>query len=251
MDPYDRDLGSIQDLRGFTLGYSLVQVLGLTCMILVLIWTSHYLGGFAGPSLPKLEFNYHPVFMVLGLVFLYGNGILVYRALRDQRKSRLKLLHAAIQLTAFICAVVALRTVFDSHNLATPKPIPNLYSLHSWVGITTVALFSIQLACGFTMFLFPGARQWLRAVYLPLHVYFGLAIFAMAVATALLGISEKLFFKLPSTYKDLPREAVLGNSLALCLVAFAILVIFMATRPSYRRISLPEEAALPLQPHTP
>lgn len=79
-------------------------------------------------------------------------GILVYRALRDQRKSRLKLLHAAIQMTAFICAVVALRTVFDSHNLATPKPIPNLYSLHSWVGITTVALFSIQVIPSFCFY---------------------------------------------------------------------------------------------------
>lgn len=67
---------------------------------------------------------------------------------------------------------------------------------HCGVLIMLFSVLHAQLACGFTMFLFPGARQWLRAVYLPLHVYFGLAIFAMAVATALLGISEKLFFKL-------------------------------------------------------
>ncbi|KAH8038499.1 hypothetical protein HPB51_001672 [Rhipicephalus microplus] len=53
-----------------------------------------------------------------------------------------------------------------------------------------------RLLCGFVAFLFPGVRQWLRAQYLPLHVYFGLAIFVLAVATALMGILEKLIFSL-------------------------------------------------------
>lgn len=196
MDPYDRELGTVQDLRGFTLGYSLVQVLGLSAVLLVTIWASNFMGGFSGPSNPKLEFNYHPVFMVLGMVFLYGNGILVYRALRTERKSRLKLVHGALMALAFLCAVAALKTVFDSHNLNQPAAIPNLYSLHSWLGLTAVLLFCMQLLTGFVSFLFPGVRQWLRAQYLPLHVFFGLAIFGLAVATALLGISEKLFFRL-------------------------------------------------------
>lgn len=251
MDPYDRELGTVQDLRGFTLGYSLVQVLGLSAVLLVTIWASNFMGGFSGPSNPKLEFNYHPVFMVLGMVFLYGNGILVYRALRTERKSRLKLVHGALMALAFLCAVAALKTVFDSHNLNQPAAIPNLYSLHSWLGLTAVLLFCMQLLTGFVSFLFPGVRQWLRAQYLPLHVFFGLAIFGLAVATALLGISEKLFFRLASNYSHLPGEAALGNLLGLCLLSFAVLVVFLATRTSYRRTPLPEEASLPLQPHSP
>lgn len=250
MEAYDHGGNVNQDLRGFTLGYGLAQVLGLSCVLMVVVWTSHYFGGFSGPSNPKTEFNYHPVFMVLGMVFLYGNGILVYRALRSERKSRLKLLHGALHALAFLSSVVALKTVFDSHNFASP-PIPNLYSLHSWMGLLTVILFSAQLLCGFVAFLFPGVRQWLRAQYLPLHVYFGLAIFVLAVATALMGILEKLIFSLKANYQMLPGEAVLGHMIALCMVCFAAMVVYLATRTSYRRTPLPEEATLPLQAHTP
>lgn len=251
MESYEQDLAPNQDLRGFTIGYGLSQLLGLSCVLMVVIWTSHYMGGFSGQSNPQTEFNYHPVFMVLGMVFLYGNGILVYRALRTERKSRLKLLHGALHALAFLSSVVALKTAFDSHNLASP-PIANLYTLHSWMGLLTVILFCCQLLCGFVAFLFPGVRQWLRAQYLPLHVYFGLAIFVLAVATALMGILEKLIFKLtPGKYQLLPGEAVLGNMIGVCLVCFATMVVFLATRTAYRRTPLPEEAALPLRAHTP
>ncbi|XP_064455391.1 transmembrane ascorbate-dependent reductase CYB561-like isoform X3 [Ornithodoros turicata] len=250
MDPY-MGVGPPPDLRVFTVGFGLVQLVGLTCVVLVAVWTNHFLGGFAGPSNPKLEFNYHPLFMVLGLIFCYGNGILVYRVLRHERKTRLKLLHAGLQGLSFIFAVVALKTVFDSHDLV-PSPIPNLYSLHSWLGLTAVILFSMQFFVGFVTFLFPGLGQLLRAKYLPLHVFFGLAIFVMAVAAALMGITEKLIFKLtPGGYSAMPNEAYLANFLGLLLVIFASLVVYLATQTAYRRQPLPEEAALPLEPQTP
>ena len=50
----------------------LLEVLGLACLTVVGIWCSHYLGGFAWDGSSK-EFNYHPLFMVIGMVFLYGN----------------------------------------------------------------------------------------------------------------------------------------------------------------------------------
>uniref|UniRef100_A0A131YCL2 Integral to membrane n=1 Tax=Rhipicephalus appendiculatus TaxID=34631 RepID=A0A131YCL2_RHIAP len=77
MEPYDHDLNVNQDLRGFTLGYGVAQLFGLGCVLMVVVWTSHYFGGFSGPSNPKTEFNYHPVFMVLGMVFLYGNVLCI------------------------------------------------------------------------------------------------------------------------------------------------------------------------------
>ena len=73
------------------------------------------------------------------------SGILTYRVLRNTKKYYLKLIHASIMIVSFVLAVVALKAVFDSHNLPDP-PLANLYSLHSWIGISTVALFAFQVS---------------------------------------------------------------------------------------------------------
>ena len=122
--------------------------------------------GFAWQSNPSLQFNWHPFLMNLGMIYLYGNGkiiingfsqyfkkkiicflnisgILMYRIFRNEPKIKLKLAHAAIMILVFILSVIALIAVFDFHNL---KQIPNMYSLHSWMGILTVILFLLQVS---------------------------------------------------------------------------------------------------------
>lgn len=47
--------------------------LGVTMVVMVGIWLNSYLGGFAWDGSSK-EFNLHPLCMVCGLVFLYGEG---------------------------------------------------------------------------------------------------------------------------------------------------------------------------------
>ena len=82
------------------------------------------------------------------------SGILMYRMFRNERKRKLKLLHAGIMIAVFLSAVIALKAVFDSHNLNPCKhpstegdicALPNLYSLHSWLGLLTVILFLFQV----------------------------------------------------------------------------------------------------------
>uniref|UniRef100_A0A8C7D7E1 Transmembrane ascorbate-dependent reductase CYB561 n=1 Tax=Oncorhynchus kisutch TaxID=8019 RepID=A0A8C7D7E1_ONCKI len=131
--------------------------------------------------------------------------------------------------------------VFDFHN---HNKIPNMYSLHSWCGMLTFVLFCVQWLMGLGFFLFPGTLMALRSWYLPLHVFFGLAMLAMSLASCLLGISEKLFFSIQHTYSQFAPEGILGNMLGLLLVAFGILVGYVVTREDFRRPPHPEEEAL-------
>lgn len=227
----------------FKVLYVLTQLCGLTMIVLVGTWIGQHLGGLGGSASPKLEFNWHPLFMTIGFIYLYGNSILVYRGFRTTRKKTLKLTHAGIHMAAFILTVIALKTVFDSHNLVDP-PIPNLYSLHSWLGLSAVIIFCLQYVAGFMAFLVPGMRENYKIALMPLHIYFGLFGFVLAIASAVMGITEKAIFTLGANYSTLPASAVLANIIGVLYVIFGGLVVYLATEPSYKRKPLPEDTAL-------
>ncbi|XP_030372365.1 cytochrome b reductase 1 isoform X2 [Scaptodrosophila lebanonensis] len=229
-------------LINFKVLYVVTQLCGLTMIVLVGTWIGEHFGGLAGTDNPKQEFNWHPLFMTIGFIFLYGNSILIYRGFRTTNKKTLKLTHASIHMAAFILTVIALKTVFDSHNLANP-PIPNMYSLHSWLGLSAVLIFCLQYVAGFMAFLVPGMKENYKIALMPLHIYFGLFGFVLAIASALMGLTEKAVFAIPN-YSELPSSGVLTNIIGVLYVIFGCLVVYLATEPSYKRKPLPEDTAL-------
>lgn len=107
-------------------------------------------GGYAWNADPEKQFHYHPTFMTMGLIFLFGEAAIVYRVFRHEKKRFTKLLHIVIHSAALVFMIVSLKAVFDSHDYhrapdGTLAPIPNLYSLHSWIGILTVVGYVLQV----------------------------------------------------------------------------------------------------------
>nr|KAF6455561.1 cytochrome b561 [Rousettus aegyptiacus] len=80
------------------------QLLGLTVVAMTGAWLGLYRGGIAWES--ALQFNVHPLCMVIGLVFLQGDALLVYRVFRNEAKRATKILHGLLHVFAFIIALV-------------------------------------------------------------------------------------------------------------------------------------------------
>lgn len=198
-------------------------------------WTVKYLGGFAWDGTAH-EFNYHPLCMVISMVFLYSDAMIIFRVFRHQNKFYVKLVHFGLQLVAFGIAVWGVKAVFDFHN---HKGYANLYSVHSWCGLATVILFGCQILVGFVGFLFPKLPDGLRAAYLKVHVFFGVFIFMMAIGSCLLGVNEELSFN--PNYSKLPPVGILGNSLSVTLILLAGTVMFVVTNSAFKKENTGEE----------
>jgi len=69
-------------------------------------------------------------------------AIILYRVPLTWSRRWCKLAHAGLLFMAVVLAVLGLCAAFDFHSA---NNIPHLYSLHSWTGISTVALFTLQV----------------------------------------------------------------------------------------------------------
>ncbi|XP_076461258.1 transmembrane ascorbate-dependent reductase CYB561-like [Babylonia areolata] len=232
---FDNVSKSTADLRFFTWLVVLAQVFGVLAVVMVAVWMGHFQGGFAWHSDPDHQFNLHPLFMILGMIFLYADGILAYRVFRNDRKVYIKVLHAGIHCVALIFAVVGLVAVFDAHH---SEGMPNLYSLHSWLGLFVVVAFGLQWLLGFAAYLTPAVGIAMKQYYMPYHRFWGATLLALAGVTALLGITENAIFKV-SPWSG--PQGILVNLLGIFITAFVTLVIYLVTKEDYRRPQAPEE----------
>ncbi|XP_019180179.1 PREDICTED: probable ascorbate-specific transmembrane electron transporter 1 [Ipomoea nil] len=203
---------------GMRIASVLAHLLFIAITTLVLIWLLRFREGLSFNSANNFKiFNLHPLFMVVGFVLISGEAILVYTTpmrLGYLMSKRLKALHISLHLIALGAAIVGLYVVFKFHH---DTGTSNLVSLHSWIGISTVALFALQWVFSFFTFLFPSSRSSSKA---PWHALFGLIIFSMGILSAVTGLLEK-FISL-----DLKRdqEGLIVNFIGLLLLLFGISV---------------------------
>ncbi|KAK4283177.1 hypothetical protein QN277_000159 [Acacia crassicarpa] len=202
-----------------------VHFLGIASIAMVFVWTIHYLGGLAWNSSDKsLLFNVHPVFMQIGLIVIGGEAIISYKSLPLEKEVK-KVIHLVLHAIALILGIVGTYAIFLYHD---EKDIVNLYSFHSWIGIAAIVLYGVQWIYGFVIFMYPGGDPCLRSVSMPWHIVFGLMVYVMVVAAAVLGYLEKLTFLENKGLAKFGSQAYLVNFTSVVTVLFAVLVVFCA-----------------------
>jgi len=216
---------------------SLIYVLFCVCVLTgaaavgcVLFWKFNYDGGLAWRDDPGRQFAWHPILLTLAIV-LSGLGGTLYRVLTISRAVT-KSIHWVLMLLSIVCGGIGLWAVLDSHNLASP-PIPNFFSLHSWLGLMTLCVLGLQFVMGTTMFILPCCSSSKKAAYLPLHKYFGIATLVGATAAAVIGLTEEALFSLPN-YTDMPEKGLVINAVGICLAVFTSSVIFINTYRGFK-----------------
>ncbi|KAF6143800.1 hypothetical protein GIB67_016721 [Kingdonia uniflora] len=224
--------------------FLVIRLIGVLVSTLILTWTLHYRGGLALISENKdLIFNVsslplyvHPVLMVIGLILLNGEvtaAMLVYKTVSGTKGLK-KTVHLMLQFLALCLSMIGVWAALKFHN---DKGIDNFYSLHSWLGLACLFLFTLQWAAGFATFWYPGGSRNTRAALLPWHAFIGIYIYALAVATAATGILEKLtFLQSNQVISRYSSEALLVNSLGILIVVLGGFVILAIISPAIGKI---------------
>lgn len=72
-DDFDSMLNTVKMQKTFVTAVVVSQIVGIGMITMVGYWLGHFQGGYGWD--PKIVFNFHPLFMTIGLVFFYGDGI--------------------------------------------------------------------------------------------------------------------------------------------------------------------------------
>ncbi|GAA0147491.1 hypothetical protein Leryth_002922 [Lithospermum erythrorhizon] len=194
------------------------HLVAIALTTLVLVWVLHFREGLAFRSKNKFKiFNIHPLLMVVGFVIMFGEALMAYKTVPGTRETK-KFVHMFLNLIALLCGALGIYAVFKYH---IETEIPDLYSLHSWIGISTIGLFCIQWFLAFLTFMFPKAEPFRRARFASWHVLFGILIFFMAIISAITGLVEKFtFLRLGRS-----QEGLIVNFTGLLLLLFGSSVL--------------------------
>ncbi|KEH40688.1 putative ascorbate ferrireductase (transmembrane) [Medicago truncatula] len=200
------------------------HLLFIAITTLMLVWLLHFRGGVAFNSSNKIKiFNLHPLLMVIGFILVGGEAIITYKSIPGKRSSA-KVVHLLLHVIALASGILGIIAVFKSKKEAD---LPNMFTLHSWLGIAAISAYGLQYIVAFFAYFFPGAESSAKATFLPWHKFIGMVIFFLAVGTAETGLVEY------SRFLDLFRnqESLIVNFTGLLLFLFAVFVSLSVILP--------------------
>uniref|UniRef100_A0A161ZHV5 ascorbate ferrireductase (transmembrane) n=1 Tax=Daucus carota subsp. sativus TaxID=79200 RepID=A0A161ZHV5_DAUCS len=182
----------------------LAHLLGLTALVLMLIWLLHYREGLDLDSEnPARVFNVHPFLMYFGFIFFAAEAMMAYKTVAAAHTVK-KFVHMFFNLASLVLGIVGIHAAFKYHDKLN---LEDMTSLHSWIGMAALCLFILQ-------------AKYTRARALPWHINGGRALLYMAICAAETGLMQK------STFLQLNsgRESHLVNILGVVILLFGITV---------------------------
>ena len=134
----------------FGILYTIAQLFMFGSVILFVYWIVQHEEGFAWSNHRGKQFNLHAVLMLTGFIFMNGQAMLIYKSFQCCKKIYNKIIHCII----FVCSVSAITigivaAIQGQHNVPKGASAKHFYSVHSWIGLTAVALFALQVSLSF------------------------------------------------------------------------------------------------------
>ncbi|KVH88780.1 cytochrome b561, eukaryote [Cynara cardunculus var. scolymus] len=178
------------------------HLLVISIATLVLVWLIKFREGFAFKSHIKAK--------------IFNATIIVYKTIPAKRQTQ-KATHLILHFIALVAGILGVYAVFKFHH---ELYMPDMYTLHSWIGLSTICLFGLQWLLAFFSFVYPGAESARRSRMVPWHVFFGVVIFFMTIVTAETGLTQKFF----SLELQRSQEALIINFTGLLILLLGISV---------------------------
>lgn len=210
----------------------LVHLLGFAGIALMIVWTYSFRGGYGLSG--TAVFNLHPLIMFAGFIVLSSEAIVAFKSVNGDKPYQ-KAVHMTVQGAAIFLALLGIGAAYKFHH---DNGIQNFYSLHSWFGLTTITLYLGQWILGFVAFWQQSVAKAKRTELLPWHVFVGLAAYTAALATAELGLLEKLTFLQKTGVSPLglwSSEAMLVNIIGIAICVYGAVVVLTTVVPKPRR----------------
>jgi len=108
--------------------------------------------------------------------------------------------------------------------------VDHFYSVHSWIGLATLALLVLQWFAGVLVFAFPKADAPSRRAMMPCHKWIGISAFAALFTSMLIGLHNKQSLIPASDPYDPSRR--LPNMLGLMLLLLMPVVFYWLSSAS-------------------
>lgn len=135
----------------------LADIFTFGSVLLFAIYANRYGDGFSFESsieMPYRQFNLHALIMLTAFVYLNGQAITVYKSnYLVKHKSVNMLYHFLLHLLIIAGIVAGVYMAFEAQEASQggqqrdqSRSKSHFYSIHSWVGLITIVLFSLQVS---------------------------------------------------------------------------------------------------------